>query len=73
MKEVSEDSGFKEDEEDNGVDIDDEFEEIEEEEFDENNDSGFEWHGCIGLRLDPYLSFWCGLLYWIFVSWSRKF
>lgn len=42
MKEVSEDSGFMEDEEDNVVDIDDEFEEIEEEEFDENNDSGFE-------------------------------
>lgn len=42
MKEVSEDNGFMEDEEDNVVDIDDEFEEIEEEEFDENNDSGFE-------------------------------
>ncbi|HZD36826.1 MAG TPA: hypothetical protein VE130_16595 [Nitrososphaeraceae archaeon] len=39
---VSEDNGFMEDEEDNAVDIDDEFEEIEEEEFDENNDSGFE-------------------------------
>lgn len=42
MKEVSEDNGLMGDEEDNVVDIDDEFEEIEEEEFDENNDSGFE-------------------------------
>lgn len=41
MEEVSENNGFEEDEEDDEVDIDVEFEDIEEEEFDENNESGF--------------------------------
>lgn len=36
MEEVPEDNGFEEDEEDE-VDIDDEFEDIEEEDFQENN------------------------------------
>ena len=40
MEKVPENDGFVEDEE-LEVDIDDEFEEIEEEDFEENNDSGF--------------------------------
>ena len=48
MEGAPENDGFVEYEEDDEVDIDDEFEDIEEEEFDENNDSGFKWHGCIG-------------------------
>ena len=47
MEKVPENNGFVEDEEDEEVDIDDEFEEIEEEDFEENNDSGFKWHECI--------------------------
>lgn len=39
MEEVPEDDVFVEDEEDEGVDINDEFEEIEAEDFEENNDS----------------------------------
>jgi hypothetical protein len=39
MEEVPENDGFVEDEEDDEVDIDDEFEDIEEEDFEENNDS----------------------------------
>lgn len=37
MEEVPENNGFVEDEEDEEVDIDDEFEDIEEEDFGENN------------------------------------
>jgi hypothetical protein len=37
MEEVQENDGFVEDEEDDEVDIDDEFEDIEEEDFGENN------------------------------------
>jgi hypothetical protein len=37
LEEVSENNGFVEDEEDDEVDIDDEFEDIEEDEFGENN------------------------------------
>ena len=36
MEEVPEDNGFEEDEEEDEVDIDDEFEDIEEEDFDNN-------------------------------------
>lgn len=42
MEKVPENDGFVEDEEDDEVDIDDEFEEIEED-FDDNNESGFKW------------------------------
>ena len=41
MEEVPENNEFVEDEEDDEVDIDDEFGEIEEEDFDDNNESGF--------------------------------
>jgi hypothetical protein len=41
LEEVPENGGFVEDEEDDEVDIDDEFGEIEEEDFDDNNESGF--------------------------------
>lgn len=37
MEEVSENNGFVENDEDDEVDIDDDFEDIEEEDFDENN------------------------------------
>jgi len=39
LEEVPENGGFVEDEEDDEVDIDDEFEDIEEENFEENNTS----------------------------------
>jgi|GEM_PF-2530440 hypothetical protein len=39
LEEVPENGGFVEDEEDDEVDIDDEFEDIEEEDFEENNTS----------------------------------
>ena len=39
MEEVPENDGFVEDDEDDEVDIDDEFEDIEEEDFGENNDN----------------------------------
>jgi len=47
LEEVPENDGFVEDDEDDEIDIDDEIEEIEEEDFEENNDSGFKWHGCM--------------------------
>jgi hypothetical protein len=42
MEEVPEKDGFEEDEDDDEVDIDDEFEEIEEEDFGDNKKFGFE-------------------------------
>jgi len=39
LEEVPENDGFVEDDEDDEVDIDDEFEDIEEEDFGENNDN----------------------------------
>ena len=56
LEEVPENDGFVEDDEDDEVDIDDEFEEIEEEDFEENNDSGFKWQGCMN-RTDLPLDF----------------
>jgi hypothetical protein len=41
LEEVPENDGFVEDDEDDEVDIDDEFEDIEEEDFGENNDNNF--------------------------------
>jgi hypothetical protein len=38
---VPQNDGFVDDDEDDEIDIDDEFEEIEEEVFDDNNESGF--------------------------------
>jgi hypothetical protein len=40
MEEVPGNDGFVDDEEEDEVDIDDEFEDIEEEDFEVNNDSG---------------------------------
>ena len=44
MEGVPKNNGFVEDEEDDEVDIDDEFEDIEEVDFDENNNFVSEWN-----------------------------